>query len=64
MRRRLRTAVLATAVSAALLGASAPPAPLGIGDPLYPYLGNPGYDVTSYDLSLTYPGDNTTPCGP
>ncbi|GHF73677.1 zinc metalloprotease [Streptomyces thermodiastaticus] len=61
LRRRLRTAVLATAVSAALLGASAPPAPLGIGDRLYPYLGNPGYDVTSYDLALTYPGDNSTP---
>jgi aminopeptidase N len=35
--------------------------PLGIGDRLFPYLGNPGYDVASYDLSFTYPGTNSEP---
>jgi aminopeptidase N len=62
--RRIRPALLATAVCAAcacLVAASAPPAPLGVGDRLFPHLGNPGYDVTSYDLSLTYPGRNDKP---
>jgi aminopeptidase N len=58
--RRLRaTALLASAVC--LLAASAPATPLGIGDRLFPYLGNPGYDVASYDLSFTYPGTNREP---
>ncbi|MFD8301947.1 M1 family metallopeptidase [Streptomyces sp. NPDC059690] len=61
-RRRLKaTALLASAVSVCLLAASAPPAPLGVGDRLFPYLGNPGYDVASYDLSFTYPGSNDKP---
>ncbi len=38
-----------------------PPAPaavtLGVGDPLFPGLGNPGYDVAHYDLQLTYDRD-------
>jgi aminopeptidase N len=60
--RRRHVALLASAVSVvALLGASAPPAPLGIGDRLFPSLGNPGYDVASYDLSFTYPGRNDKP---
>ncbi|MEU8932802.1 M1 family metallopeptidase [Streptomyces sp. NPDC048409] len=60
--RRRHVALLASAVSVvALLGASAPPAPLGIGDRLFPQLGNPGYDVASYDLSFTYPGRNDKP---
>ncbi|MFI9644730.1 M1 family metallopeptidase [Streptomyces sp. NPDC052040] len=61
--RRARAALLACAVTGCLIAASAPrPAePLGIGDPLYPTLGNPGYDVLSYDLSFTYPGANSTP---
>ncbi|MEV6161771.1 M1 family metallopeptidase [Streptomyces sp. NPDC052052] len=59
--RRLRTALLAAA-SAALVAAALPsPVPLGIGDPLFPYLGNPGYDVLSYDIGLTYHGSNNTP---
>ncbi|MFF2524936.1 M1 family metallopeptidase [Streptomyces liangshanensis] len=63
--RRLRAALLAAA-SATLVAATpsaAPPAPeaLGIGDPLFPTLGNPGYDVLTYDLDLTYGGDNTEP---
>jgi len=60
--RRLKaTALLASAVSVCLLAASAPPAPLGVGDRLFPYLGNPGYDVASYDLSFAYPGTNSKP---
>ncbi|MET9555883.1 M1 family metallopeptidase [Streptomyces sp. NPDC006645] len=61
--RRLRAALLATA-SATLVAATLPaaaPEPLGIGDPLFPHLGNPGYDVLSYDIGLTYRGDNTEP---
>ncbi|GAA2816668.1 M1 family metallopeptidase [Streptomyces showdoensis] len=59
--RVLRSAVL-VALSAGLVAAALPPAaPLGIGDPLFPQLGNPGYDVLSYDISLTYPGRNTAP---
>ncbi|MER5756629.1 M1 family metallopeptidase [Streptomyces sp. NPDC002088] len=60
-RRRLKAALLASAVSVCLVAASAPPAPLGVGDRLFPYLGNPGYDVASYDLSFTYPGSNDKP---
>ncbi|GGM09042.1 zinc metalloprotease [Streptomyces fumigatiscleroticus] len=60
-RRPRRTALLASAVSVCLVAASAPPAPLGIGDRLFPHLGNPGYDVASYDLSFTYPGTNDKP---
>ncbi|MGV9990598.1 M1 family metallopeptidase [Streptomyces sp. NPDC003374] len=62
--RRPRTALLASAASAlcaCLVAASAPPAPLGVGDRLFPHLGNPGYDVSSYDLSFTYQGDNRKP---
>ncbi|MFJ3586540.1 M1 family metallopeptidase [Streptomyces sp. NPDC090127] len=59
--RWLRSAVL-VAASAGLVAAALPaPAPLGIGDPLFPHLGNPGYDVVSYDIDLTYPGRNTEP---
>ncbi|MFI8006637.1 M1 family metallopeptidase [Streptomyces sp. NPDC086010] len=59
--RRLRAALLATA-SLTLVAATLPtPEPLGIGDRLFPYLGNPGYDVLSYDISLTYKGANTKP---
>ncbi|WP_392673053.1 M1 family metallopeptidase [Streptomyces sp. LN785] len=59
--RRLRAALLATA-SAALVAATLPaPVPLGIGDPLFPTLGNPGYDVLSYDIGLVYHGKNSEP---
>ncbi|MBW8796763.1 MAG: M1 family metallopeptidase [Streptomyces sp.] len=61
LRHRRAAALLASAVTVALLGASAPPAPLGLGDRLFPYLGNPGYDVASYDLSFTYRGSNDKP---
>ncbi|GGZ36420.1 M1 family metallopeptidase [Streptomyces poonensis] len=60
---RARAALLAAAVSVCLTAASAPPpaAPLGVGDRLYPHLGNPGYDVKSYDLAFAYPGSNSEP---
>lgn len=60
---RMGTALVAAAASTALLAASAPPpaVPLGIGDRLFPHLGNPGYDVESYDIALTYHGDNKKP---
>ncbi|MEW2416642.1 M1 family metallopeptidase [Streptomyces sp. NPDC046866] len=57
---RLRAALLAAASLTLVAAALPPPTPLGIGDPLFPQLGNPGYDVLSYDLSLTYK-DNQTP---
>ncbi|MFI6877121.1 M1 family metallopeptidase [Streptomyces sp. NPDC050400] len=62
--RTSRTAaLLAAGASVALLAAAAPrPAtPLGLGDRLFPHLGNPGYDVQSYDIALTYKGDNRKP---
>ncbi|GHD88692.1 M1 family metallopeptidase [Streptomyces naganishii] len=59
--RRIRAALLGSAVAVCLVAASTPPAPLGIGDRLFPYLGNPGYDVSSYDLDFTYSGDNGKP---
>ncbi|MFE2040949.1 M1 family metallopeptidase [Streptomyces sp. NPDC059477] len=59
--RRLRSALLASAVSGCLVAASAPAVPLGVGDRLFPYLGNPGYDVAAYDLSFTYGGSNSEP---
>ncbi len=60
---RLAVALIAATASAALVAASAPSpaAPLGIGDPLFPHLGNPGYDVESYDIDFTYHGDNRKP---
>ncbi|GGR93481.1 zinc metalloprotease [Streptomyces humidus] len=60
-RVRLKSALLASAVSVCLVAASAPADPLGVGDRLFPYLGNPGYDVASYDLSFTYSGVNSEP---
>ncbi|MCN9242526.1 M1 family metallopeptidase [Streptomyces sp. RY43-2] len=61
--RRARAALLASAVSVCLIAASAPTSahPQGIGDRLFPTLGNPGYDVGAYDLSFTYPGRNDKP---
>ncbi|MFH8801105.1 M1 family metallopeptidase [Streptomyces sp. NPDC017936] len=59
--RRLKSVLLASAVSVCLVAASAPPAPLGVGDRLFPHLGNPGYDVASYDLAFTYSGSNSKP---
>lgn len=65
MRTKWRAGQLAllAATSVALIAAGLPPSPqaAGIGDPLFPDLGNPGYDVRSYDPSLTYSGDHTSP---
>ncbi|MEU2264048.1 M1 family metallopeptidase [Streptomyces sp. NPDC019645] len=59
--RRLRAALL-VAASATLVAAVLPrPEPLGIGDPLFPHLGNPGYDVLTYDIAFTYRGTNGKP---
>ncbi|WP_079168837.1 M1 family metallopeptidase [Streptomyces sp. CC77] len=59
--RRLRAALLAAASTGLLAAAVPPPQPLGIGDPLFPHLGNPGYDVRAYDIAFAYSGDNTQP---
>jgi aminopeptidase N len=59
--RRLRAALLATASATLVAAALPPPAPLGIGDSLFPHLGNPGYDVLAYDIAFTYRGSNTQP---
>ncbi|MGW0465976.1 M1 family metallopeptidase [Streptomyces sp. NPDC003027] len=59
--RWLRSAVLVAASSGLVAAALPPPPPLGIGDKLFPHLGNPGYDVRSYDIGLTYPGRNSEP---
>ncbi|MEU6220139.1 M1 family metallopeptidase [Streptomyces sp. NPDC047022] len=61
--RRTKATLLASVICGTLIAASAPPTPvaLGIGDRLFPTLGNPGYDVLSYDLSFTYPGSNSRP---
>lgn len=63
--RRLRPVLTCAAVSltaGALLGATLPDAePVGIGDRLFPELGNPGYDVRAYDISLDYSGHNKAP---
>ncbi|MEU8588491.1 M1 family metallopeptidase [Streptomyces sp. NPDC048664] len=61
--RRAKATLLASAVCGCLIAATTPPTPvaLGIGDRLFPTLGNPGYDVLAYDLSFTYPGSNTKP---
>ncbi|MEU9733749.1 M1 family metallopeptidase [Streptomyces sp. NPDC048002] len=58
---RKATALLASAVTVCLVAAGAPAEPLGIGDRLFPHLGNPGYDVASYDLAFTYSGSNSEP---
>ncbi|MEV5439022.1 M1 family metallopeptidase [Streptomyces sp. NPDC052682] len=60
-RRKAAAALLASAVSVCLVAASAPAVPLGVGDRLFPYLGNPGYDVAAYDLAFRYPGTNSKP---
>ncbi|OEV21897.1 hypothetical protein AN221_02785, partial [Streptomyces nanshensis] len=60
--RRLRAALLATASLTLVAAAALPdPEPLGIGDRLFPELGNPGYDVLAYDIAFTYHGSNTKP---
>ncbi|MGW1138145.1 M1 family metallopeptidase [Streptomyces zhihengii] len=60
--RRRPRAVLLAAASATLVAATLPePTALGIGDRLFPELGNPGYDVIAYDIALAYRGANDRP---
>ncbi len=58
---RKASVLLASAVTVCLVAAAAPAEPLGVGDRLFPHLGNPGYDVASYDLSFIYAGSNSEP---
>ena len=53
--RALVLAIALLAVAAAPARAAGPsPGAAGIGDPLFPGLGNGGYDVQHYDLDLRY----------
>jgi aminopeptidase N len=56
MRRLLLAAFASTVLAAAPAAAAAPPSPgaPGVGDRLFPSLGNGGYDVIHYDLDLRY----------
>ncbi|MCJ0869232.1 M1 family metallopeptidase [Streptomyces sp. AP-93] len=56
---RLRAALLAAASLTLVAAVVPPPQALGIGDPLFPELGNPGYDVLSYDLSFAYKNNSS-----
>ncbi|MFJ7266560.1 M1 family metallopeptidase [Streptomyces sp. NPDC099050] len=56
---RLRAALLAAASLTLVAAVVPPPKALGIGDVLFPELGNPGYDVLSYDLSFAYKNNSS-----
>ncbi|MFD8544386.1 M1 family metallopeptidase [Streptomyces sp. NPDC059649] len=63
LRSSARRAVALGLAAVATLGV-AEPQPMGaqgLGDRLFPMLGNTGYDVTSYDVSLDYTGHNDRP---
>jgi aminopeptidase N len=57
-RSKMGSGFVSLAVVIAMGSASASAAPAagapGVGDPYYPYAGNGGYDVSHYDLRLTY----------
>ncbi|MDJ1130900.1 M1 family metallopeptidase [Streptomyces iconiensis] len=60
--RRCAVAGTVTAAVLTLVAAALPaPEPAGIGDRLFPQLGNPGYDVRAYDIAFRYSGDNSKP---
>lgn len=60
--RRAATCAAVATTALTLVAADLPSAePLGIGDRLFPDLGNPGYDVDTYDIGLKYSGDNSRP---
>lgn len=62
IRSRARTSAAVACAVLALVGAGLPsPKPLGVGDRLFPHLGNPGYDVRAYDISFRWGRDNTEP---
>src|SRR5688572_20508668 len=50
----LAGALAATLVIAAPAAADFSPGAPGAGDPYYPFAGNGGYDVSHYDLELSY----------
>src|SRR5262245_39164918 len=53
----LASCCLALAAASAPAASAAEAAPLatdGLGDPFFPKAGNPGYDVSDYDLALDY----------
>ncbi|MFF7023260.1 M1 family metallopeptidase [Streptomyces klenkii] len=58
--RSVRRRAALAAATALLVGAAAPPAanPQGVGDRLFPDLGNPGYDVAAYDIKFNYHGNS------
>ena len=66
-RLAVATGSLATILTAGMVAglaptaSAAPPRPVpgapGIGDPLFPSLGNGGYDVTHYSIGMTYHAD-------
>jgi len=61
--RRFARVALAAGVSVSLTTAiayAAGPGSAGIGDPYFPTYGNGGYDVTSYDIDITYVPAGTT----
>lgn len=60
-RHGLRAAVLVAACLGLVVAAAPAPEARGVGDRLFPELGNPGFDVTAYDLAFTYGGDNKKP---
>ncbi|MFJ6605961.1 M1 family metallopeptidase [Streptomyces lydicus] len=62
-RRPGRRAAALGLAAVATLGVAAPQplAAQGLGDRLFPTLGNTGYDVTSYDVTLDYSGHNDRP---
>ncbi|MER7755907.1 M1 family metallopeptidase [Kitasatospora sp. NPDC097643] len=62
LRRPRGRLALSLAVSAALLSAAAPgtAAADGLGDPVFPTLGNTGYDALAYDLAFDYRPDSRT----
>src|SRR3954464_6406840 len=57
---RLVAMLMFVATPARAAGGPSPGAP-GVGDRLFPTLGNGGYDVQHYDLDLTYPSRFTDP---
>ncbi|SCK49875.1 M1 family metallopeptidase [Streptomyces sp. WMMB 322] len=62
LRSRARVSAAVACAVLALVGAGAPsPKPLGVGDRLFPHLGNPGYDVRAYDISLRCGKHNSEP---
>ncbi|MCF6523927.1 M1 family metallopeptidase [Streptomyces sp. JJ36] len=62
LRRRTAAALASAAVTLSLVAAAVPgPRALGVGDRLFPALGNPGYDVRAYHLAFRYGGDHDRP---